>query len=135
MNVREMLNPFERFLLALQAEMVCPEPWGMFHWISLCIVAGVIAVLYTRREKHSEEQLKLILGLYAVVTLALELGKQLAWSFNYDIATQIVTWDYQWYAAPFQLCTTPMYVCLACLFVNNRPLTAKLLKWRLVTTR
>lgn len=129
MNVREMLNPFERFLLALQAEMICPEPWGMFHWISLCIVAGVIAVLYTRREKHSEEQLKLILGLYAVVALALELGKQLIWSFNYDVATQLVTWDYQWYAAPFQLCTTPMYVCLACLFMKKTPLRDTLLSY------
>lgn len=129
MNITEILNPFERFLLALQAEMTCPKPWGLFHLVSLLLTAGILAILYSRRHKHSEEQLKLILGLYSVIALALEVGKQLIWSFNYDIATQVVTWDYEWYAAPFQLCTTPMYVCLVCMLMRKCALRDTLLSY------
>ena len=129
MNLARMLTPFEKFLLVLQTEMTRPEPWGAFHILSLMIVAIVIAVLYTRKDHHSEHQLKTILMAYSVVALTLELGKQLAWSFNYDIATQIVTWDYQWYAAPFQLCTTPAYVCLACVCMKKTPLRDTLLSY------
>lgn len=127
--MEQMFNPFERLLLTLQAEMTCPEPWGLFHWISLLLTFGIIAFLYTRKQKHSEEQLKVILGIYGVIALALEVGKQLIWSFNYDAATQVVIWDYEWYAAPFQLCTTPMYVCLACLFMKKCALRDALLSY------
>lgn len=129
MSAIHILNPFERLLFALQAEMTRPEPWGWFHIISLLLTASIIACLYTRTPKHSERQLKVILGVYSVVTLVLELGKQLIWAFHYDVATQVVTWDYEWYAAPFQLCTTPMYVCLACLFMKKCALRDSLLSY------
>ena len=129
MNFARMLNPLEQLLLMLEAEIQCPEPWGMFHIVSLGIVAILIVFLYQHRKTHSEEQLKLVLGMYSVIALLLEVGKQLIWSFNYDIATQVVTWDYQWYAAPFQLCTTPMYVCLVCLFLKKGKIRDTLLSY------
>lgn len=129
MSSTHILRPFERLLFALQSEMTRPEPWGWFHIISLLLTAGIITFLYTRTPKHSERQLKVILGMYSVVTLVLELGKQLIWAFHYDVAAQVVTWDYEWYAAPFQLCTTPMYVCLACLFMKKCALRDALLSY------
>ena len=33
----------------------------------------------------------------------------LVFSFNYDPSTGTVVWDYQWYAFPYQLCSTPLY--------------------------
>lgn len=129
MKLFEVLNPLEEFLLALQAKAECPEPWGVFHCVSLAIVAILIAFLYTQRNHHTETQLKTVLGLYSVVALILEVGKQLIWAFHYDAATQIVTWDYEWYAAPFQLCSTPMYVCIACLFLKKGKLRDTLLSY------
>ena len=53
------------------------------------------------------------------VALLLEVLKQIIWAFNYDALSGIVTWDYEWYAFPFQLCSTPIYVSLICLFLKK----------------
>ena len=59
----------------------------------------------------------------------MEIGKQFIWSFHYDSVSNLVTWDYPWYAAPFQFCTTPMYVCLLCLFLRKCKLRNALLSY------
>ena len=102
------MNLFEKILYLLQIEMNEPKPYGWFHlmWIFFVIIS--IVVLFLLRKKHSEKQLKIVLGVYGIIALVLEITKQLIWSFNYDQINNIVTWDYQWYAAPFQLCTTPI---------------------------
>ena len=113
------MNFFEKILYALQAQMNTPKPWGWFHimWILLVIISLVI--LFNLRKKYSNKQLKIILGIYGIIALILELTKQIIWSFNYNEITNIVTWDYQWYAAPFQLCTTPIFVSIICLFLKE----------------
>lgn len=42
--------------------------------------------------------------------ICLELYKQFI--FSYSIVDGVITWEYQWYAFPFQFCSTPMYVAL-----------------------
>ena len=113
------MNFFEKILYALQAQMNTPKPWGWFHimWIMLVIISLVI--LFNLRKKYSNKQLKIVLGTYGIIALILELTKQIIWSFNYNEITNIVTWDYQWYAAPFQLCTTPIFVSIICLFLRE----------------
>ena len=113
------MNLFERVLYFLQGTMERPAPYGWFHLIWILLTIITIFILYKLRNKHSEKQLKIILFTYGFVAFVLELLKQLIWSFNYDIASNIVTWDYQWYAFPFQLCTTPIYVSLICLFLKK----------------
>lgn len=129
MNINDALRPLERLLLALQIDVNRPKPWGIFHIIALCITFAIIGYLYTRRNHHSEAQLKCVLGVYSIVTLILEIGKQFIWSFHYDSVSNLVTWDYPWYAAPFQFCTTPMYVCLLCLFLRKCKLRNALLSY------
>ena len=123
------MNLFEKLLYFLQGRMDTPVPYGWFHilWITLTITLTII--LYLNKNKYNEKQLKLVLGIYGVVTFILELTKQLIWSFNYDSITNIITWDYEWYAAPFQLCTTPMYVSLICLFLKKNKLRDSLLSY------
>ena len=113
------MNFFEKILYALQAEMNTPKPWGWFHimWIMFVIISLVI--LFNLRKKYSNKQLKIVLGIYGIIALILELIKQIIWSFNYDSINNIVTWDYQWYAAPLQLCTTPIFACIICLFLKE----------------
>ena len=113
------MNLFEKILLALQTEMVRPEPWGWFHSLWLILMIAAIVILYNCKDAHGEKQLKTVLGTYSIIAFVLELAKQIIWSFNCDVMTGVVFWDYQWYAAPFQLCTTPIYVCLICLFLNK----------------
>ena len=113
------MNWFEKFLYYMQAKMNTPEPFGWFHvlWILLTFIA--LFSLYKIKNKHNDKQLKWVLAIYGIIAFLLELTKQLIWSFNYDPITSLITWNYEWYAAPFQLCTTPMYISLICLFLKK----------------
>ena len=123
------MNLFEKFLYLLQGEMNTPTRFGWFHclWLFLIIVSALIII--KRKNKYSEKELKIVLGVYSIIALILEILKQLIWSFNYDPVTNLITWDYQWYSFPFQLCTTPIFVCLICLFLKNNNIRKSLLSY------
>lgn len=128
------MNNFEKILYLLQAQMETPVPYGGFHlmWIGLVIVS--LLMLFLFRKRYSDKQLKFVLGVYGIIALILEVTKQIIWSFNYDIATNIATWDYQWYAAPFQLCTTPIFASIICLFLKEGKVRNSLLSYMAFVT-
>lgn len=123
------MNLFERFLYFLQGEMTRPEPYGWFHLSTLALMFLVIFILYKRRHRYSEKQLKRVLLIYGIIAFLLELFKQLIWAFNYDEVTSLVSWNYDWYSAPFQLCTTPIYISLICAFLKKDKLRDALLSY------
>lgn len=128
------MNFFEKLIYLFQMEMTEPKAFGWFHlmWIGLVILS--LIVLFLLRKKYNDKQLKTVLGIYGIVAFILELIKQIMWSFNYDTATNVITWDYQWYAAPFQLCTTPIFVSLICLFLKRGKIRNSLLSYMSFTT-
>ena len=113
------MNFFIKFLLFLQTEMTTPEPYGWYHlmWLGFTVLALVLLILL--RKHQGEKQLKWVLGIYGIVAALTELLKQISWSFQWDAVTQTAIWDYQWYAAPFQLCSTPIYMALLSLFLKK----------------
>ena len=113
------MNWFIKFLLFLQSEMTTPKPYGWYHlmWIGLTVLA--LVVLYLTRKHWGERQQKWVLGIYGFVAATTELLKQISWSFEWTSATQTAIWDYQWYAAPFQFCSTPIYLSLLCFFLKK----------------
>ena len=123
------MNWFEKILYVLQAEMEEPKSFGWFHlmWIFLSFLSLII--LFILRKKYNDKQLKIVLGVYGIIALLLEIAKQLIWAFNYDPVTNLITWKYEWYAAPFQLCTTPIFVSIICLFLKNNKLRKSLLSY------
>jgi len=123
------MNWFEKILYFLQGEMETPIPYGWFHWLWIFLVISSLIFLYLKRNKYNDKQLKLVLGTYGIIALILEVLKQLIWAFNYDTVTGLVTWEYEWYAAPFQLCTTPIYVSIICLFLNKNKFRDALLSY------
>ena len=123
------MNLFAKLLYFLQKEMKEPEAFGCFHILCLIIMVITIYILYKRKKYYSEKQLKKVLGTYGVIALILEILKQIMWSFNYDKVTNIITWDYTWYAFPFQLCTTPIFVSIICLFLKKTELRNSLLSY------
>jgi len=123
------MNFFEKILYFLQGEMPEPTAFGWFHILCLIILAIIILILYKRKKYYNEKQLKKVLAIYGIIALILELLKQLIWSFNYDYITDIVIWDYQWYAFPFQLCTTPIFVSIICLFLKKDKIRNDLLSY------
>ena len=123
------MNVFEKLLYLLQGEMNEPQVFGWFHCVWLILTVIFIFILYNKENKYNEKKLKLVLGVYSVIALIFEILKQLIWSFNYDYLTDVVTWNYEWYAFPFQLCTTPIYVCLICFFLKNNKIRKSLLSY------
>ena len=128
------MNSFEKILYMLQAQMETPKPYGWFHWMWIAFVFASLLVLFLLRKKYSNKQLKIVLGVYGIVALILEVIKQIIWSFNYDEITNIVKWDYQWYAAPFQLCTTPIFASIICLFLKECKIRTSFLSYMAFVT-
>ena len=120
---------FYNFLLFLQSEMETPKPYGWFHLLCILLVIISIIYLYKKRNNYSEKQLKKVLLIYGVIAFILEMLKQISWSFNYDMLTNSVIWDFQWYSFPFQLCSTPIYVSLICGFMKNNKIRKSLLSY------
>ena len=122
------MSSFEKVLYALQREMQTPKMYGWFHL--LCVFITMFIIIYLiKRKNYTEKRLKTILLIYGISAFTLELLKQIVWSFNYDAGLNIVTWDYNWYAAPFQLCTTPIYVSLICIFLKKGCIRDSLLSY------
>ena len=123
------MSLFDQFMLSLGATMEEPMAFGAFHLLCIGIMVVMILILFLLRHKHSEKQLKIVIGVYGIVAFILELLKQISWSYNYDLTYNIVTWDFTWYSAPFQLCTTPIFVTLICLFLKKCKIRDALLSY------
>lgn len=122
------MNPFEKFLASLDGRMETPTLFGWFHILCLVLVVGITITLcvfaFKNRENKSKnlKLVKIVVLTYAILTIVLEIYKQLNFSFNSETGV----WDYQWYAFPFQFCSTPMYVALIAGCLKDG---SKLQKW------
>ena len=98
---------FEKMLRVFDAQMQRPEAWGWFHLLfwGMTIASAVLLCVFHRKDKPDRVR-KVVLTVAVIVTL-LEIYKQINFSFGSG-----TTFDYQWYAFPFQFCSTPMYVGL-----------------------
>ena len=99
---------FEKVLGILDVKMEVPGLFGWFHlmWIALVILGSFGLCLLHKKKAPDVSRVVLIIS---VVVALLEIYKQINYSFSYGNG---ITFDYQWYAFPFQFCSTPMYVGL-----------------------
>ncbi len=108
------MNLFEQFLASLDGKITKPTLWGLFHITALVITIILTVLICTfaiknkREGKSNDKLVRVCVLIYAIVTIILEIYKQLNFSFNSTTGE----WSYQWYAFPFQFCSTPMYVAL-----------------------
>lgn len=123
------MNFFEKIIFLLSKTMEEPKAFGVYHLIWIGFVAIALFFLYKIKDKHNDKQLKIILGIYGFVAIIFEILKQLIYSFEYNFATGTPVWDYQWYASPFQFCSTPMYVTIICLFLKKNKVRDALLSY------
>lgn len=105
----------------LQSEMERPKSFGIYHIIWVLLTAFTILYFNKTKKLDSEKRLKRILLIYGIISLILELIKQIIWSYDNGV------WDYQFYAAPFQFCTTPIYVSILYGIINNKKIKDGLL--------
>ena len=89
----------------------CPIPtlYGWFHVLSLLATAVVTVWLCRIGKKQDAAQVRRVIFWTAVAVAVLEVYKQINYSFGYEDG---ITFDYRWYAFPWQFCSTPMYVGL-----------------------
>ena len=102
------MNLLEKIITYLSGTMPVPQPFGWFHTMFLVLVVVITVVFSLLFKNKSEKTIRIVVLSYAIVCLIFELYKQLL--FSYSPSTH--TWSYSWYAFPFQLCSTPMYVAL-----------------------
>lgn len=100
-----------RFLEMLDMRMRTPHLYGWFHLLclALTVVATVLLCRDYKRSGSPSRVRSVVFGVALLVT-ALEIYKQINFSFSY--ADHQISFDYQWYAFPWQFCSTPMYVGL-----------------------
>ena len=97
-----------KILQILDAQMEAPVPYGSFHllWLGITIVTAVLLALQSR--KMDRETINKTVLVTAIVTILLETYKQINFTFGDGSAAP----SYQWYAFPWQFCSTPMYIGL-----------------------
>lgn len=89
-----------------------PVAYGWFH-LTFFAIAIIVAVFLSIKFRNStEKQNKAILLTISIICFVLEIYKQINFSYNHG------NWTYQWYAFPFQLCSTPFYVAFIAAFLK-----------------
>ena len=106
-----------KLFLILEAKSTTPVAFGWFH-IASWIVSILLGIWLCKKFKSPDEKtVRKILFAMAAVCIVLEIYKQTVYSFSYSGG--IFDFDYQWYAFPFQFCSTPMYVQLLASLVKK----------------
>ena len=84
----------------------------MYGWFHLLFFVGAIAagILLCKYKKPTDSFVCKLLLFTALLSIVFEVYKQVNFTFSYD--GTVISADYQWYAFPFQFCSTPMYVGL-----------------------
>lgn len=97
-------------LEVMDTSMEEPELYGWFHILWLAITAAVTAALCVFLKGAPSGKIRAVVLAVAVVVSVLEVYKQI--NFTFSVSDGKITADYQWYAFPFQFCSTPMYIGL-----------------------
>jgi len=100
---------WQNVLRILDAGMETPLPYGWFHLLSCALCVAVTVLLCALLGKGNFVQRRNVILVTAIVTIVLEIYKQINYSFTYNDG---IAFDYQWYSFPWQFCSTPMYVGL-----------------------
>lgn len=95
----------------LDSSMETPTLYGWFHLLfwGLTIVTTVLLCRYVKPD--NEKQVRTMLLVTSILVIVLEIYKQFNYSFHID-GGRHVYFDYQWYAFPWQFCSTPMFLGL-----------------------
>ena len=100
---------WRKLLQILDTSMDTPGLLGWFHilWLALVVISTVVLCFLYKKEKL--KNVRAVVLVTAVIVSVLEIYKQINYSFSYENG---ITFDFQWYAFPWQFCSMPMYVGL-----------------------
>ncbi len=99
----------ESILQLLDLQMEKPGLYGWFHLLFFAITILSTVVLCIRYKEETPQFVRKVVLIVAIIVAVLEIYKQINYSFSYGNG---ITFDFQWYAFPWQFCSMPMYVGL-----------------------
>lgn len=101
---------FANVLRIMDWQMETPQLFGWFHllWLAISIAFGVGLCIWHRKGGDDRRVRRVVFGV-AITVIILEIYKMINYSFSYENG---IVFDFQWYAFPWQFCSTPMYVGL-----------------------
>ena len=100
---------WQSVLAFLDSSMETPPAFGWFHILWLALTFLVLIPLLRFPKRQDDAHIRRVVLFTALTVIALEIYKQINYSFSYEDG---IVFDYQWYAFPFQFCSTPMYIGL-----------------------
>lgn len=109
------MNWFEKFVAAISGTMTEPTMYGWFHLLFVGLIIVGTVILCWRAKNVNDKVFRRIVLICWIVMVVLEIYKQVVFSFDVDTGK----WDYQWYAFPYQLCSTPLYVLPFVIFLKE----------------
>ncbi|MBO5373946.1 MAG: YwaF family protein [Clostridia bacterium] len=103
------MNLFEKFFYALDSiTMTRPTNYGWFHLMFVAIVIGLTTFLCIKFKDADDKTVRRIVMIMWIVMATLEVYKQITFAISDEDG--VLAWDYAWYAFPYQLCSTPLYI-------------------------
>ena len=94
-------------LTFLDAKMEVPLPYSPFH-IFFLLTSVFAGFWISDRVGRDVTFVRRFLLHGSLLILVLEIYKQI--NFSFQVVDGRIVFDYQWYAFPFQFCSTPMYI-------------------------
>ena len=105
---RDIMDYFRRILEIMDIQMAVPRPYGWFHLLCLAVTAALTVLAVRWGRHHDQTGIRRVVLWTAVAVILLEIYKQINYTFGDGNAAAA----YQWYAFPWQFCSTPMYAGL-----------------------
>lgn len=100
---------FEKILNFLNVSFdEAPSFFGVFHVVSLILLAALTFLLCKKFSGADDKTLRRLTFVLWIVILVLEIYKQMVYTIR--VENGIFSADYEWYAFPFQFCSSPLYV-------------------------
>ena len=100
---------WQSVLAFLDSSMETPTTFGWFHLLWLALSFLVLIPLLRFPKEQSPDHVRRVVLTTAIIVIILEVYKMINFSFSYENG---IVFDFQWYAFPFQFCSTPMYIGL-----------------------
>lgn len=111
------MNFFEKIVYFLDGKMVEPTNYGIFHIVSFLLVILLTVLVCVCFKNCKDKTFRRITLICWLVMLVLEVYKHLVFAFEYT--PNGVVWDYEWYAFPLQLCSSPLYILPFVVFLKD----------------
>ena len=100
------------------ARMTTPTQFSWFHLLAIFITIALCVLVVLKCKNSDDKKDRIVLLTFSITAILLEVYKQLLFTAD--------SGHYQWYAFPFQFCSTPMYVALLAAIFQNKKIASYL---------